>query len=249
VKEQPKLFTADDLERLLGNRYPSPEWAFIPQVRSGTGYRETTRTADALAMGLWPSRGLYLHGFEIKVQRGDWIKELKNPAKAEELAQFCDFWWLVAPQDIIKPEEIPSTWGLMVPFGETTKIIKQAQQLTPKPINKSFFAALLRRAQEIVTPEAKLKASFEEGKIKGREDFKQEFEYATRDHKELQQALLIFEKKSGISINKWSDKNIGDAVRRVLNGEHLRIKDSLRNLLDQSKRITERIEEELKKNE
>jgi hypothetical protein len=33
----------------------------------------------------------------------------------------------------------------------------------------------------------------------------------------------------------------------VLNGEHLRIKSSLENLLEQSKKITERIEEELRK--
>lgn len=247
MKEQSKFFTADDLERLLGNRFCSPGFAFIPQVRNGTGYLKTTRTADALAMGLWPSRGLFLHGFEIKVQCGDWIKELKNPEKAEALAQFCDFWWIVAPQDIIKPEEIPTTWGLMVPFGETTKIIKQAQQLTPEPIDKLFLAALLRRAQEVVTPEAKLKSSFDEGKKKGREEFKQEFEYATRDYKELQQAVLLFEKKSGVSIDKWSSENIGDAVRMVLDGEHLRIKVNLQNLLEQSERITARIKEELLK--
>lgn len=246
MKEQ-RIFTADELEQLLRNRFCSPEWAFIPQVRNGTGYLKTTRTADALAMGLWPSRGLFLHGFEIKVQRGDWIKELKNPEKAEELAQFCDFWWIMAPQDIIKPDEIPATWGLMVPFGETTKIIKQAQQLTPQPIDKLFFAALLRRAQEVVTPEAKLKASFEEGNKKGREDVRQEFEYASRDYRELQQACLLFEKKSGVSINKWSSENIGEAVRMVLDGEHLRIKDQLQNLLEQSKKITERIEKELLK--
>jgi len=246
-QREDKFYTSDDLEQLLRNRFCSPEWAFIPQVRNGTGYLKTTRTADALAMGLWPSRGLHLHGFEIKVNRGDWIRELKNPEKAEELAQFCDFWWIVAPQDIIKPEEVPAIWGLMVPFGTTTKIIKQAQQLTPSPIDKLFFAALLRRAQEIVTPEAKIKASFEEGKKKSREDFKQEFEYATRDYRELQEAVQLFEKKSGVSIDKWSCAEIGEAVRMVLNGEHLRIKSSLENLLEQSKKITERIEEELRK--
>lgn len=246
-KQEEKFYTSDDLEQSLRTRFCPPEWAFIPQVRNGTGYLKTPRTADALAMGLWPSRGLHLHGFEIKVNRGDWIRELKNPQKAEELAQFCDFWWIVAPQDIIKAEEVPVTWGLMVPFGMTTKIIKQAQQLTPETVDKLFLAALLRRAQEVVTPEAKIKASFEEGKIKGREDFKQEFEYATRDYRELQKAVSVFEKKSGVSIDNWNCAEIGEAVRMVLNGEHLRIKSSLENLLEQSKKITERIEEELRK--
>lgn len=110
-----------------------------------------------------------------------------------------------------------------------------------------FYSSLLRRAQEVVTPEAKIKASFEDGKIKGREDFKQEFEYATRDYRELQKTVSVFEKKSGVSIDNWNCKEVGEAVRMVLNGEHLRIKSSLQNLLEQSKRITERIEEELKK--
>jgi len=246
-KKEEKFYTSEDLEQLLRNRFYAPEWAFIPQVRNGTGYLKTVRTADALAIGLWPSRGLHLHGFEIKVNRGDWIRELKNPEKAEEMAQFCDFWWIVAPQDIIKPEEVPAGWGLMVPFGETTKALKQAQQLTPSPIDKLFLAALLRRAQEVVTPEAKLKASFEEGKEAGKEEVRVEFEYAQRDYKALKEAVCIFEKKSGVSIDNWNCENVGEAVKMVLNGEHLRIKSSLENLLEQSKKITERIEEELRK--
>lgn len=244
IKEE-KSFTSGGLEQLLRNRFCSPEWAFIPQVRNGTGYLKTTRTADALAMGLWPSRGLFLHGFEIKVNRGDWISELKNPEKAEEFAQFCDFWWLVAPQDIIKLEEIPTSWGLMVPFGSKTKIIKQAQQLTPKPIDKLFFAALLRKAQEMVTPEAKIKASFDEGKKIGQEEAKYQFEYALREYDSLKEAVSEFKKKSGVEIHKWNGGVIGEAVNMVLNGAHLRIKTDLQDLLIRSKKISEEIEKEL----
>jgi hypothetical protein len=52
-------------------------------------------------MGLWPSRGLKLMGFEIKAGRGDWLGELRNPRKAESIARFCDQWWVVATQDVI----------------------------------------------------------------------------------------------------------------------------------------------------
>jgi len=245
-KQDKKNITSSDIEQLLRNRFCPPEWAFIPQVRNGTGYAQEVRTADAIAMELWPSRGLSLHGFEIKSYRGDWLTELKNPAKAEELAKFCDFWWLVAPKDIIKPEEIPATWGLMIPFGSTIKIIKEAKQLKPKKIDKLFLAAILRKAQQSITPEAKIKTAFEDGKKKGKEEVRLEFEYAQRDYIALKEAVLIFEKKSGVNIDKWNYESIGEAVRIVLKGEHLRIKDSLQNLLKQSKEITKRIEEELK---
>ena len=154
---------AEEIINLLRNRFCPPAWAFMPQVRNGTGFQSVTRTADAIAMGLWPSRGLYLHGFEIKVYRGDWLNELKQPEKAETIAQFCDYWWIVAPKDLIKVEEIPPLWGLMIPHGSTTKIIKEAKQFTPKPIDKLFLAAILRRAHDIVTPEASLNKSFKEG--------------------------------------------------------------------------------------
>jgi len=107
-KKVKKIYTSSDLEEKLSYKFSTPAWAFLPQVRNGTGYlRNTTRTADAIAMSLYPSRGLDLHGFEIKVSRTDWLGELKNPEKAEAIAQFCDYWWIVAPKEIINLDEVP----------------------------------------------------------------------------------------------------------------------------------------------
>jgi len=92
-----KPLTEAKLIVLLKERFAAPEFAFLPHVRNGTGYaRGTTRTADALAMSLWPSRGLELYGFEIKSERRDWLRERENPEKAEEICRFCDRWWVVA---------------------------------------------------------------------------------------------------------------------------------------------------------
>jgi hypothetical protein len=52
-------------------------------------------------MSLWPSRGIELHGIEIKVSRNDWLKELGDPAKADEIARFCDRWWVAAGDESI----------------------------------------------------------------------------------------------------------------------------------------------------
>ena len=102
-----------DLRELLRKRYPSQAWALMWEVGDATGARHS-RWADALAMSLWPTHGLRLHGFEIKVSRGDWLRELKDPSKAEAIAQYCDHWWLVTADDsIAKKEELPPNWGWM----------------------------------------------------------------------------------------------------------------------------------------
>lgn len=241
-----KTITAKDIESLLSNRFCPPAWAFLPQVRNGTGYLKTTRTADAIAMGLWPSRGLFLHGFEIKIYRGDWLKELSQPEKAEEIAQFTDFWWIAAPKDLIRTEELPPLWGLMIPHGKTMKIIREAKQLTPIPIDKLFLAAILRRAQETITSNAIKMEAFLSGEKSGRKYTEESFKYEKEKHEELQKNVKKFEQISGVNINEtWNLEKSAEAVKMVLNGEHLRVKEELKNLLKQSEKIVESIKGEL----
>lgn len=80
----------------LRKRYPEPAYALITEVRNSTGYaRSRTGYADAIAMGCWPSRGLDVQGFEFKTDRGDWLREWKNPIKADQFVKYCDYWWVV----------------------------------------------------------------------------------------------------------------------------------------------------------
>lgn len=51
----------------LGKTFLSPSYAMLTQVRNGTGMSRNARTADAMFMSLWPSRGIYLAGIEVKV--------------------------------------------------------------------------------------------------------------------------------------------------------------------------------------
>ena len=60
---------------LLALRYAPPAYAFFEEVRAQTGYA-AGGSADGLALSLWPSRGIELHGFEVKVSRSDWLREL-----------------------------------------------------------------------------------------------------------------------------------------------------------------------------
>src|SRR4051812_4949848 len=107
-----KWGTAETTARLLA-MFCAPEYAILKEVAKGTG-TNGGRYADAVAMSLYPSRGLHLYGFEVKTSRADWLSELKSPRKAEDIACFCDFWYLViGSNDIVKVGELPETWGLI----------------------------------------------------------------------------------------------------------------------------------------
>ena len=231
---------------MLANRFCAPTWAFLSQVRNTTGYLKTIRTADAIAMGLYPSRGLDLHGFEIKTHRGDWLRELKNPEKSEEIAQFCDFWWIVAPKDVVILNELPSSWGLMNPFGKTLKVKKDAEKLKPVQLDKPFLAAILRRAEEVSTPRAALEKSRKLGLEDGLKQRQSLIDYAEQRLKDAKAKMQEFKEKSGVDLDfAYDGGEIGEAVRAVRNGNHLMIKRQLENLQDTAERITSSIKNEL----
>lgn len=112
-------FKTSDMRSMLREMHPSGEWALMEEVAPRTG--GGTRYADAVAVNLWKSRGYAVHGFEIKVSRADWMRELKNPAKADEVFGYCDHWWVVAAPGIVRPEELPAGWGLLEPARKRGK--------------------------------------------------------------------------------------------------------------------------------
>ncbi len=99
-----------------------------------------------MAMGVWPSRGLVLHGIEIKVSRNDWRRELADPSKAEQLARFCDFFWVAAPEGIIPVAELPPNWGLLELKNAKLSQSKIAEKLAAAPHTKDLLAAVFRAA-------------------------------------------------------------------------------------------------------
>lgn len=138
----------------LRDHYPSKEYAVIPQVRNASGFN-ATRTADAIVVSLWPSRGLSITGVEIKVSRSDWKGELKNPEKADEVARFCDFWVLaVGDEKIVEEGELPLNWGLLVPGKKpgTLRMKLQPKRLEPVALSRNFVASVLKRAADYENP-------------------------------------------------------------------------------------------------
>lgn len=239
IKEREMLKTPEVIER-LGKRFSSPEYALLTQVRNGTGYTRSARTADAIFMSLWPSRGIYLAGVEVKVSRTDWLKELADPKKADDLARYCDYWYLaVGDETIVRDGELPVTWGLMIPDGKGgMKTIKEAHKLTPEPIDRTFLTGIMRNMTERMvareTIEAELSRRYEQGIERG----KNEYKYALEEFQKLQEQLKIFEKSSGIKIERYGDmNNIGEAVKEVLSGRDKEAASRLNKLRERTENI------------
>lgn len=208
-----------EIMRRLKVRFSPPAWAFVQQVSDSTGGART-RTADAIAMSIWPSRGLELNGFEVKASRGDWKKELANPAKAEPLFRYCDRWWIVAgDDDIVQAGELPGNWGLLIPHGTGLTAITPAPKLTPAPITREFLAALLRKSCEQSVDAETISATYQEAFKKGEAAGLSSSNRLRREVDELQKVIADFEQASGVELDRWSSgKKIGEAVKLILAG-------------------------------
>ena len=104
-----------------------------------------------ISMSLWPSHGMHIDGFEVKVSKYDWFKEKANPMKAEKFAMRCDRWWIVASEGVIEDvSDVPGRWGYMLAAPDKLTIVKPAViNPDPMPLDRVFMASLLRSADKI----------------------------------------------------------------------------------------------------
>jgi hypothetical protein len=140
----------------LLRRGNGPRWVVAEHVRNDAGFW-AQRTADFMSMDLWPGQGNALHGHEVKVSRADWLCELRKPEKWLPFSEIVDYWWVVAPPDIVKLDELPTNWGLMILGNQGTLRAKrtaprlnfhggtslQAHRET-RALPKGFVASLMR---------------------------------------------------------------------------------------------------------
>lgn len=237
-----------DLYDLLRGRYPAPEWAMFHEVNVGRGY------GDAVVINMWSSRGYAVHGFERKDFRSDWLRELKQPQKAESLFQYCDYWWLLTSENnVAKIEEIPIGWGWVTAKGEKLKTMVAAPKLEPKPLSRHFIAAVLRRAGEqinkMIHPND-IQSRIDEARLSGEKIAEHSKTQELFNLREIGKDVEEFEKASGIKIHeKWDyrhdPKKLGEAIKYILDGGLEKNKAELLALKVKCERISKMIEEAL----
>ncbi len=216
------------LTRALMRRHPSPEWSLFFEVSDSTG-SYASRRADAVAFGIWPSRGLALWGYEVKADRRDWLREMKNPAKAEALARHVDAWWLLTERPgIAKAEELPAPWGLVELHGDQLKTIKPCVPFPDRDhavMRRSFAAAMLRKVAETMTPTNAMQPLVEERVQQALARLREghELKYTQVEVQRLRQCIADFQAASGVDITRWEGPtDIGKAVDAVLHARRWR---------------------------
>ncbi len=252
VEEKPRRALSEgEMLSLLRQKYAAPEYAFLSHVRNSTGYARTTRTADALAFGLWKSRGHYLTGFEIKSSRSDWVRELKDPEKADEIASYCEMWIVVtgAP-NIVRAGELPPKWGHITVDAKGALRTEKAPIFDAenvKPMSRGFLAAILRVAQEGSASATEIAAAVQvaldeqhQRQVKiDADNLKRE----TREYDDLKRVVDEFQRASGVTIDRWGNgASIGRAVRQILHQRDIGA-GAWESLANQADQITELIRE------
>lgn len=118
------LYTAKEVLDILEKRHLPPEWIFIRELRIGTGYvgrawnSKSGIYIDGFALNCYPSKSMQRIAYEVKVNRGDFLSELKNPEKREPFMRYANQFFFATPVGLVKPEEIPDEVGLIEIHGD-----------------------------------------------------------------------------------------------------------------------------------
>lgn len=109
------------------------------------------RRIDFYAMSAWPSSRFVKIAYEIKVARGDWLKELANPDKTEVFRALSDKFFFVLADGIWRdvdlgadrPEGVIIAKAGRLRMKRRPKIDYAAQ---PVELSMGFMAAFMKRA-------------------------------------------------------------------------------------------------------
>lgn len=131
--------TTNQILEALKVLYPkSKGWLTACEVTSETG----DRRADFVAWNVFSGR---IEICEVKMDRSDWLRELKDPSKAGAFLTEADAHWVVAPGGVVATDELPDGWGLLeVAFDGSWARRIPGRRFAGEP-SRGFVTALLRR--------------------------------------------------------------------------------------------------------
>ncbi|MDX3165942.1 hypothetical protein PV516_19330 [Streptomyces scabiei] len=146
--------TTDVLTRMLRDHFlkPGEELPGAVFLTEVTAPGQTGRRADAIHIATWASRGGgELDVCEVKTQRSDWLRELRDPGKAEAWWPHSSRYWLVVPNtDVARADELPDGWGLMVPKsrGRRFQVLVEPAKRTPQ-LTTGLLVTLLTNTETV----------------------------------------------------------------------------------------------------
>ncbi|HZC22223.1 MAG TPA: hypothetical protein VE866_02710 [Candidatus Binatia bacterium] len=225
----PAKRTSDALFAAVQASFGEPHFLTYREVRDSTGH-DAERAADALALGIYRSRGREIWGFEFKISRNDWLRELAQPDKAESWFQYCDRWALVVSDaNIVNEGELPPNWGLAIPRRGRLKWLVKPPALDPLPLSRHGLVALVYRA--VQQEKRDEQAAYQRGLTEGIKNAATELKDLKSQRDGLLETIHQFEAAAGVSLRNYLDRadpsygaRLGKAVR-ILMMRHPRLSD------------------------
>ncbi len=270
--KEPKA-TEAELLQLLDRKHAkhgnggSGEYAFLTHVRNDGGF-SATRTFDAVAVSLWPSRGYAIDVFEVKVSRSDWMRELKDPAKSEAAWEIGDRFWICATAGVVDPAELPQGWGLIEAYGakitdsgitgRRLRTVQSAEwhgspvrESAKGTVPKGLMVSMLRRAGAVPdsqTPSERVIAeAVERAREAERASMQGVVDRAQERERQTGELIRTFSIASGIGLHGQTPQSmaeVGNRVRAALadEGHAERVRGRLTGLRDELRRQADNLD-------
>jgi len=134
--------TAGDIFTLIEARHSDS--VVISECKTGGSFRGQMRMFDAWVMPKsWAHP--YITGYEIKVDRGDFLAD----NKWMEYLPYCNYFYFICPKGLIDVGEVSADAGLMYVLGSRCKVVKKSplRQIT---IPDSIFRYILMARAKII---------------------------------------------------------------------------------------------------
>ncbi len=208
------------LARLRSTRFAAADgWVAMEEVTPP----KVQRRFDLIAVHAWQSGRKEVHGVEIKVSRGDWLREAADPGKSKPLMALCDRYWLCCPPEICSKGEVPSSWGLLHVSEDQIRQTKPAPDLEPAPWGADIWRCMLLRCQTRTNTEAEIHLAEQRGRKEAEERLAEQQEHMrssmVQDLEQLRERIKVFEEATGIELNRWSTDreiaNVGRIARHI----------------------------------
>lgn len=135
--------------RALSTLWLPTRFALLPQVRSHLGAGvDGLRIADVIVLEYATGILLYV---EIKVDRRDWIEELLDPGKSDEIGQHCHGRIVAVPggnarRVVNGAGELPDGWGLVVVDGGKATLAHKPTVADPGATPEELWFSMIRSA-------------------------------------------------------------------------------------------------------
>jgi hypothetical protein len=147
---------ANYVREVISKTFSPSQWLVLDQFPLEAGMRSRgTPRIDILAIKIGNGGGygmpLTREAFEIKVNRRDFLSEIKNPEKRQRAFAVCDCYWFAVPEELVTEDEIPSECGLMwvSRHSAVPTIMRMPATLNTDQPSPLFMMDVARRAYQI----------------------------------------------------------------------------------------------------